>query len=208
MGIITDIKQAKGKKARKHIYMDNSYICTLNEFTVFKYKIKVGQEITAQELEDITFESESSEAFELAVDLISKTQKTRKQVYDYLKSKGYMPKLCQNTVDKLDSYHYINDEVYAKNYVNCYINKYGKKKMRFALQQRGVPNSIIDTVLDELEPQDDAVLQMAQKFMKNKERTQQNFEKLYRHLASKGFDWDTINSAVYQIKRAENENGD
>lgn len=201
MGIITDIKQAKGKKARCHIYIDNNFVCTLNEFTIFKYKIKVGQEITQQELENIAFENEASEAFELAVDLISKTQKTRKQVYDYLKSKGYLPKLCENTVDKLASYHYINDEVYAKNYVNCYLNKYGKKKMRFALQQRGIENSIIDKVLEDMQPQEDVVLGLAIKFMKNKEYTQQNFEKLYRHLASKGFDWDLINNAVYQIKR-------
>lgn len=201
MGIITDIKQAKGKKARCHIYIDNNFVCTLNEFTIFKYKIKVGQEITQQELENIAFENEASEAFELAVDLISKTQKTRKQVYDYLKSKGYLPKLCENTVDKLASYHYINDEVYAKNYVNCYLNKYGKKKMRFALQQRGIENSIIDKVLEDMQPQEDVVLGLAIKFMKNREYTQQNFEKLYRHLASKGFDWDLINNAVYQIKR-------
>ena len=201
MGIITDIKQAKGKKARCHIYIDNNFVCTLNEFTIFKYKIKVGQEITQQELENIAFENEASEAFELAVDLISKTQKTRKQVYDYLKSKGYLPKLCENTVDKLASYHYINDEVYAKNYVNCYLNKYGKKKMRFALQQRGIENSIIDKVLEDMQPQEEVVLGLAIKFMKNREYTQQNFEKLYRHLASKGFDWDLINNAVYQIKR-------
>ena len=201
MGIITDIKQAKGKKARCHIYIDNNFVCTLNEFTIFKYKIKVGQEITQQELENIAFENEASEAFELAVDLISKTQKTRKQVYDYLKGKGYLPKLCENTVDKLASYHYINDEVYAKNYVNCYLNKYGKKKMRFALQQRGIENSIIDKVLEDMQPQEEVVLGLAIKFMKNREYTQQNFEKLYRHLASKGFDWDLINNAVYQIKR-------
>ena len=36
--------------------------------------------------------------------------------------------------------------------------------------------------------------------MKNKEVNQDNISKLYRHLLSKGFDYDEINSVVREIK--------
>ena len=203
MSEITDIKIAKGKKSRRHIYLDNNYVCSLDEFTVFKYKLKVGQQISIQQLEDITFESEASTAFEKAVDLISKTPKTRKQVYDYLKEKGYLPKLCESAVNKLIEYRYIDDEQYARSYVNCYSQKYGKKKMEFMLAQRGVSHQIIEQVLLELDSQNDVAIEIAIKYMNKKEKTQQNYDKLCRYLASKGFGWDDISTALNYIKKEQ-----
>ena len=40
MSQITDILASKDKKSRKHIYIDDNYACTLDEFTIFKYKLK------------------------------------------------------------------------------------------------------------------------------------------------------------------------
>ena len=43
MSTITDIKQAKGSKKRLHIYIDDEYTCTVDDFTAFKNKLKVGK---------------------------------------------------------------------------------------------------------------------------------------------------------------------
>ena len=205
MSQITDIKVAKGKKARRHIYIDDGFVCTLDEFTVFKYRLKVGQEITIADLEQITFESEAGVAFELAVNLISKTPKTRKQVYDYLRGKGYLPKLCNNVIEKLAEYRYINDEEYARMYVNTYCGRYGKSKMRFILTSRGISPQIIDVVISEMTPQADTIFEFAKKYMKNKELNNQNYAKLCRFLNGKGFEWAEINEAVGRLKREANE---
>ena len=37
---------------------------------------------------------------------------------------------------------------------------------------------------------------MAEKFMKNKEYTKQNIDKLIRHLQYKGFEWDSISKTL------------
>lgn len=206
MSQITDIKVAKGKKARRHIYIDDGFVCTLDEFTVFKHRLNVGQEITITDLEQITFESEAGVAFELAVNLISKTPKTRKQVYDYLRGKGYLPKLCNNVIEKLAEYRYINDEEYARMYVNTYCGKYGKLKMRFMLASKGIPPQTIETVIAEMSPQDDTIYEFAKKYMKNKEFDSQNYAKLCRFLSGKGFEWTEINEAVGLLKGEANEN--
>ena len=203
MSIVTDIKQTKGKKARKSVYIDDNFACTLDEFTIFKSRLKVGQQITLQELEDLVSESEEAGAFEKAVDLISSTPKTRKQIFDNLKQKGYLVKVCNNVLDKLEGYHYIDDERYAKMFVETYKNKYGKKKLEFMLLQKGVKQSIIDECLIDVESQDDIVLRLASKYMQNKGREPKDFEKLSRFLASKGFLWDDISNAISFIKRGE-----
>lgn len=203
MSEITDIKQAKGKGKRLHIYLDNEYACTIDEFTAYKHRLAVGQEIAINYLEEITMESELSSGFEKAVDLISKTPKTKRQVYTYLKDKGYLPKLCQAVVEKLSEYHYVDDEVYARMYVNTYLIKYGKRKIMFNLEQKGIKRDIIDNALSEIEGQTEAVASLAQKYMKNKEPTRENIDKLCRHLASKGFEWADISPVISKIKSGE-----
>ncbi len=207
MSQITEIKVAKGKKSRRHIYIDNNFACTLDEFTVFKFRLHEGQEITVSELEQITNESETGTAFELAVNLISKNPKTRKQIWEYLRGKGYLPKVCNSAIEKLIEYRYINDELYAKTYVETYCGKYGKTKMKSMLFNKGISPQIIASALVELPSQDDTILDFACKYMKNKEHNNQNFAKLCRFLAGKGFEWDEIRSAVDKIKDGNYENG-
>lgn len=45
MGVITEIKVAKGAQARRHIYIDDKFATTLDEFTVYKYRLAEGAEI-------------------------------------------------------------------------------------------------------------------------------------------------------------------
>ncbi len=204
MSVITDLKQAKGRGKRLHIYLDGEFTCTIDQFTAYKHRLKIGQEISVDILEEITLESELSSGFEKAIDLISKTPKTKKQVYDYLKEKGYLPKLCYAIVEKLCEYKYLDDEQYASMYINTYLNKYGKRKLMFNLAQKGINKQIIDNAIEEIENQNKAVELIAKKYLKNKEPTRENIEKLYRHLANKGFDWQDINAVVSKIRNGDN----
>ncbi len=208
MSQITSILVAKGKKSRRHIYIDGEFVCTLDEFNVYKYRLKVGSEITREELEQISLESEVDTAFGLALNLISKMQKTTKQVFDYLSSKGYPRIVCNSVVKKLQEYKYVDDEQYAKMYVATYITKYGRAKIKFMLSNKGVSSQIIENVLENAPNQDDVVIEYTKKYMQNKDWNSQNYAKLSRFLANKGFGWSEINSAIGKIKEEIYENRD
>lgn len=205
MGIITDIKEAKGKNKRQHIYIDNEFVCTLDAFTTYKNKLKVGNEISKTELEDITFESEVSSGFERAVELVSKNLKTKRQMREYLKDKGYLPRVIGAIIDKMLEYKFLNDELYAEMYVNSNISRYGTRKIKFNLEMRGIDREIIDNILENAGSQEDAVLAIALKYMKNKEQTRENLDKMCRYLAGKGFSWSEISSAMSKIKEGDCE---
>ena len=203
MSLITDIKQAKGNKKRVHIYIDDEFVCSVDDFTAFKNKLRVGREITRHELEEIVTESEQSSGFERVVDLISRTPKTEKQVRDYLREKGYMPKTISCIVNKLKDYRYIDDQRYAEMYIENYINRYGKRKIEQNLILRGIDKETIAECLEDNQDQSEVVLNFATKFMKNREPTRENFEKLCRHLAGKGFEWSEISPAISKLKKGE-----
>lgn len=208
MSIITDIQEAKGKGRRKHIYLDDNFVCTVDAFTVYKNKLKVGVEITELELEEIIFESEVLSGFERAVELISKNLKTKKQMREYLKEKGYLPRVVAAVIAKMEEYRYINDEMYAEIYTNDNLMRYGKQKIRFNLKMRGIDSEIIDNILEQTEIPEDAIYNLASKYMKNREPTRANFDKMCKHLVGKGFSWSEISPVLNRIKEEMSEGWD
>ncbi len=205
---ITELRRQKGKKQMYSVFLDGNFACSLDEYTIYKNKLTVGADIDKQFLEEAQQECMQDSAFNSCLDLLSKTLKTKKQIAEYLQKKGYMPKTIQCAIDKLEEYGYINDKYYAESYVNVKSNYNGKYKLKNELKLKGVSDEIIDETLNTLENQEDVILNIALKYIKNKQKTPELISKLSRHLASKGFMWDEINNVIYKIKRQENLDDD
>lgn len=205
---ITELRKQKGKKAIYSVFVDNEFVCSLDEFSIYKHKLAIDQQIDKDSLEDIQLESMQATAFEMSLDLISRTLKTEYQLRSYLNSKGFLPKVVNKTIDKLKEYHYINDKYYAECYVNAKAHLNGKYKLKKELKLKGIGDEIIAEVLGALDDQADIVHSIAIKFLKNKEKTNENYAKLSRNLAAKGFSWDEINSAINKIKQQEGDDED
>ena len=201
---ITEIRKQKGKKDLFSVFVDGTFVCSLDEYTIYKHKLVQGSEIEKSELEEMQSESMTDFAFSSSVDLLSKMQKTEKQLRDYLYKKGYLKKVVDDVVDKLKTYKYLNDQYYAESFVRQKQGSVGKFKIKNELKLKGVSEDIINPLIEDLESQDDVLLNLANKYLKNKEKTPQNFQKLSRHLAQKGFSWDEINSVLNKIKKEGN----
>ena len=76
------------------------------------------------------------------------------------------------------------------------------RKLREKLKQKGVADANL-SVLDDYEEDVDALKKVAEKYMSHKEKTPENYNKLYRFLAMRGYNFDDINACVNEIKRSE-----
>lgn len=200
MSRITKIEPQVKNKDRVNIYLDGEFKlgCSL-ELAMLNH-LKNDVEISDEQLEQLVFENEKTQALNKAVTLIGKNLKTRRQMRTYLNDKGYSKTIVDYVLEKLSEYNYINDINYAKIYIRSVKNKYGKVKIIANLRQKGVSDKDIDEVMQEFESDTDSIMALAQKYMKNKEVNQDNVAKLYRHLLSKGFGYDEVNSVVREIK--------
>lgn len=192
--IVTQIKQI-GKSENYKIYLDESYALTLNMLTIYKNSLRVGDEIEKEGLEKMQFESEKIIAFDRAINLLSRASKTAKDMKTYLKGKGYSQSICDYVVEKLEGYKYIDDKRYAEDYVESVRKRKGPRVIKQQLLLKGISSNIIDSALEGLN-QKKEVLVLAEKYMKNKEKTPQVKQKLYRHLMTKGFNYDECKSAI------------
>jgi regulatory protein len=206
MGEITQIRLInKGKTEKAEVFLDNNSLGEFAVETIVKENLKVGKNIDEKVLTDLLNKKETKLAFDKAVDYLSKNMKTQKEIYNYLIAKKFSEDISNSVVDKLVSYKYLNDEDYCKVYVDYNLKNKGAKKIKFELLKKGVNENIINSELEsvDLDRQIEGAKTLASKYMKNKEWDLKNKNKLYNHLLSKGYDYETIQNAVKDLKNGD-----
>lgn len=200
MAIITQIKTQAKDKARANIYLDGSFYCGLSLTCVFSCRLKEGDEISSERLEEIQLESEKDTAFDKALNYISATMKTEKDVRDYLKKKGYLPVIEDYVIEKMLSYGYIDDGEYARAYIKSVEGRSGKNLIAQKLKAKGVSDKAIEAALSGMSDQTQTAKSVFEKYMRGKEFTKENLYKAFRYLLGKGFDYETAKAALEGLK--------
>lgn len=193
MAVVTKIEEQKNKK-RFNIFVDDAFFCGLNKETAILFGLKVGKNIESSELERAIFESEVKSAFEKAIDYISSRMHTKKELSDKLLKKGYTKEVIIEALRKLEDYGYVNDELFAKQFINEN-NKYSKKILSNKLRQKGIECDIIDKFLSDKGQETEEYLcdKYVQKYLKSKKvNDSASKQKLYASIARRGFDFDLI----------------
>lgn len=198
---ITEIKKI-GRGDRYSIFIDDVFDGTLEAEILVKHKLKTGNEIDEEQWRQIKLENGKLSAFSRAVGYIEKSLKTQKQLQTYLKEKGFLQESIDDAVQKLKEYGYIDDKVYAENYIKTYKDKKGKIKLKFDLLSKGVAADVIEEALQEFVDEDEqyaACEKLLKKYVKNKPQDIKLKSKAYAHLFSKGFSGDIISRAIGKI---------
>lgn len=196
MRTITELKVQQKDKNRVNLYLDGRYFCALELETVVKNGLKIGTIIAEEKLSQMQIESEKQTAYTKALKLISVRYKTQREVEKYLYEKGYLAPVVYYVVSKLNEYHYIDDERFVQSYVASHKSTCGRLKLKQQLMSKGVSESIIDAYFQEEFEQNDIIVHLAQKYMKSKPNTKENFAKLFRYLMNKGFEYEEIKTAL------------
>ncbi len=196
---ITKIEIQKKNKQRVNIYLDNEFYCGLSLETIMKNHLKEGQEVTEERIKYLLTQTEKENALSKAVNYISKSQKSKKQVQDYLFKKGYDEETINYALVKLEEYHFVDDELFAKNYIKYKNKSNGSKKIKLELKQKGLEDSLVKNAIEEYANDKNSIEEVAQKYLKNKERDIKTKQKAYRHLLSRGYNYEDINTTLNKL---------
>ena len=200
MGKITKVEIQKNNKKRSNLYIDNNYYCSLDNDTVSKFSIKEGKELTEEFIESLQLENEKQVALNKSVDYLGKGLKTEKQMREYLKGKGYLKVVIDYVIETLARYKYINDEYYAKIFIEVYKKSKGKIYIKNKLKQKGISEEVIEAQLIEIGDQQEEAYNEIKKHLRNKEPEPIVINKGLRHLLQKGFTYSDAESAVRRYK--------
>lgn len=205
---ITGITAQQKDKNRVNVMVDGKYRFSLDIFQLSDLGIRVGHEYSDEQLTLLETESQFGKVYARALEYCLMRPHSAKEVRDYLYRKtrdtrtktgdirkGVSPEITSRAFDRLVEKGYINDEKFARYWVeNRNLTKgTSQRKLQAELRSKGVEGSIIDRLLADSSRSDEDELQ---KIIAKKRRRYPDEQKLMQYLARQGFGYDDIKQGL------------
>lgn len=194
---ITQIKQQVKRADRFSIYVDGKYSFSLGENELLKLGLHSGQEITESELGLYQGESAYGKLFDKTLNLLSIRLRSEWEIRDYLRRNQAEPEITDKILNKLSNNGYINDEQFARRWVENrrLLKATSRRKLQLELSQKRISKPIIDSVLaeDKIETNERDVLRA---IVDKKRHRYPDQVKFMQYLARQGFGYEDIKSVL------------
>ncbi len=205
--IITDIEPQKKDENRSSVYIDNEFAFGASNVDILFYKLKINEEISQEKLDLILENLVYVKARDKAFKFLGFKARTQKELYNKLLEKEFSEEVSQKIVEEMKSYKYIDDEVYAQNFLKEKMNYkgIGTSRIKFELSQKGISREIIDGLFDESQYYEEQ-LEKVKELIETKTRridleniTDKEKKKVYDFLLRRGYNYNIINEAFKEI---------
>ncbi len=194
---VTAIKQQVKRPDRYSVYVDEKYSFSLSDTALLESRITQGQELTAAEVKQLKQKSADDKVYNLALRYVAIRSRSRHELETYLKRKEAAPPLIDSIMSRLEQLGLVDDEAFARNWVENrrLLKSVSRRRLQLELRQKYVPDEVIHTVLEEDETTDrDTLRQLVER--KRRQSKYQDATKLMQYLARQGYGYDDIKAAL------------
>lgn len=206
---ITNLKQGVKNPNRVNVFVNDKYSFSLDIAQVVDLGVKVGREITTDELVRFKRASEYGKLYQRTLEWVLVRPRSVREVQDYLGRKlktisldssfvgcegcsEDASELSRDIIARLVNKGYLDDRKFAEYYVeNRFVKKgVSQKRLRLELIKKGVDKDIIDEVLGARNDEEEIRKMIAKK------RAKYDDEKLMVYLVRQGFSYDLIRQVM------------
>ncbi len=195
---ITDLRQGVKNQNRVNIFVNSVYSFSLDISQVVDFHLKVGMEISGEQLEEFKKASEFGKLYQRALEWTFARPRSVREVRDYLSKKvfekkldkGYVEKITERLIEK----GFLDDASFAEWYVeNRFVKKgVSQKRLKMELAKKGVSAEIIEMALHGSERNDEDEIRK----IIAKKRAKYDDEKLIAFLCRQGFSYQQVQDLV------------
>lgn len=204
MAIITKIEAQKRSKDRVNIYVDEEYFMAVYAELVYTHSLKKGMEIDKESLESLLHDEMYMKAKNKALSVLSKSDQSEKKLREKLLN-DYDENIVEEVIEFLKGYKLIDDNLLAEKIVhdNMNLSKFGKNKIKQNLYNKGISASDIQDAISQIDPDEEYenakyLAEKRLKRLKGEDKNKIN-QKIYQHLAYKGFNYDIIKRVLREL---------
>jgi regulatory protein len=195
---ISKLEQQKNRPNRCNVYVDEEFFVGINSNLLVDLDLFVGKEIEKSELNKLLEKEELNKATNKVFDYFSRRLHSKKEIIQKLHGK-FSNKIIGDVINKFEDLGYIDDEKFAKAWVESRKRNKGKYVLGQELKTKGIDAEIIKMVLLE-ETDEESEKERAKNLVIAKrwpEMTRdQRFQKIGSFLARKGFSYDIIKKVI------------
>lgn len=197
---ITDV--APLDKKRRKVYIDGQYAFPLYLSELRKYNIETGTTLEENVYDDIC-SLLMRRVRERILYLIADYDRSEQNIRQKISMAGYRGSFVDDAIDSLKEYGYIDDLRFARYYAESMRDTKGRSAFAISrsLYEKGISRDVIDTVMGELDIDEEAQILKA---LSSKGYNEDNIrqiddkerQKLISFLMRKGFSYDLISIYV------------
>lgn len=211
---ITSVEPQKKNPHRFNVFLDGQFALGADEDLVVDRRLVVGKEIPSENLEKIIFEAEVGKLMEKMYRFLNIRQRSEKEIRDYLKNLSFKRKLkgqeeisqfiIDAAVQVMNKKGLLNDEQFAKAWVESRSKKYGVNRIKQELFQKGIDREVIEEVTSD-KSQESREEEVAEKALEKRMKVWKNLKpmefrkKASEYLMRRGFEYSLIKEIVEKI---------
>lgn len=199
--IITAIEDFAKGQGRVAIYLDGQFAFVLYKGELSKYTLSVGCEVDDKLYTCILEEVIIPRAKKRGMNLLMKMDRTEKDVRNKLEDGGYPIAAVDSAIDYLKSFHYIDDNRYACDYIHYKSKSMSRKQIKYKLIEKGIEQSVIEAAFMDYSDDNEEEFELVKKLMIKKMGNKigsldyNEKQKLFSYLYNKGFSMSDIDRA-------------
>lgn len=165
----------------------------------YELNLEKDEELDFATYKKILANDEYNRAKNFALSKISYSQKSTYEIKKKLAEKKFSNDVIDRVIEFLDTYGFLDDDAYVKSFITDKdeISRWSRNKISYMLKLKHVDDRLIEEYIGLVD--DDRELEKASFFADKKIKDDYSFEnrqKVFRHLAGKGFDIDIINRVL------------
>ncbi len=190
-------------KSRFRVVLDGEMTFVLYKGELRRFHMKQGEELTEDAYRSIFHEILPKRAKLRSMNLLKVKDYTRKQLADKLKQEGYPQDIIETAVAYVESYGYIDDERYARSFIEYHMQNKSRRRIENDLQQKGIGRGLIVKIFDELKEEGQEIDEitmirnlLVKKNFRAQDATYVEKQKMCGFLYRKGFHTDVISRAL------------
>ena len=195
-------KYKKNRNGKYSIFLSDGREFVLYEEVILKCNLLLKKEINNTDIDNINKLNNEYEVYYAGLKLISNRSRSVYELKKKLREKEYSYELIENTVEKLLKQGYLNDELYARSYINTQIftTTNGPIKIRRDLENNRIDSSIIDKEIElfDIDTQKEKVDKLISKWIKSNHNKGGLVlkQKIINNLKNKGYSYDIIITVI------------
>lgn len=192
------IKIKKMPKARYKITFDDGSDLIVYEEIIINHVLLTGKNVDDNLKRKIISDNDQALPYHQAINYINTKLRSREEIIAYLLKKGNKEDYVRKAITRLEDEGYINDEVFAKSFVNdkIHLSNDGIYKIRKGLERYKVDSDIIDKVISNVN--DEASNSRIDKLISKQLRLNTKYtgkvlkNNIFNYLMNLGYDKDII----------------
>lgn len=187
-------------KTRYKVFLDGQFAFVLYKGELSRYQIALDVEVKKDTVDRILEETVLKRAKLRAMHLLTDMDRTESQLRTKLKQGLYPDEIVEQALNYVKSFGYVEDENYAKRFVDSKKSVKSRKEIYAALCQKGIAKETIERAMEacyEEEGEQEAIRRILEKkHFFDKQATEVERTKIYGYLMRKGFRCEDIRQVI------------